>query len=296
MPNPPKAPEGTVIRMQDGTFQVKRNGSWVASNESGAPNTDTALAEMTPGAESRVRLGLGFGPAVTAQRGMETAEAGGPNGTRTNPLNRDWGAATLDAIPDWGLLSPAARTWGGDDYQQYTQAAKSFEAAVLPVLSGAAVTESEASRQIRANLPELGDTPQTLERKARNRSMMLNAAADLLGRPRPFPAIGTWDGGALDAQAPAPTAPPSAAPRPSASPAPTGATVTDRGQRITSVRYADMTPAQAATARRTSRNPGQYGTATRPYAPRNAGDYARLPPGAFYIFTDGSVMQKPGGN
>jgi len=86
-----------------------------------------------------------------------------------------------------------AKTVGGQDYQDYEQAAKTFEAAMLPIISGAAVTESEARRQIRANLPEFGDTPQTLSRKATNRAMMLNAAADLLGVPRPFPKVGTMD-------------------------------------------------------------------------------------------------------
>jgi hypothetical protein len=77
--------------------------------------------------------------------------------------------------------------------QDYEQASKSFESAFLPILSGAAVTPTEASRMIKAALPELGDTPATLARKATNRAMMINGAADLRGAPRPFPKVGTLD-------------------------------------------------------------------------------------------------------
>lgn len=315
MARPPIVEGQTATNPSTGDRIIYRGGKWTPLDNQSAP-ADAPAAPMTPGADSRVRLSLGFGPAVTAQRGMDAAETAG--GERTNPLNSDWGAATLDAIPDWGLLSPTARVVGGEDYQRYTQAAKSFEAAVLPVLSGAAVTDSEASRQIRANLPELGDTPQTLERKALNRSMMLNVAADLLGRPRPFPKVGTWDGGepalvpsgnapyggventgvggltggGLNAAAPQPAT--AASPSP-ATPRNTGDPYTNSGTRGRFVRYADMTPEQAAAARSFANSTARWGDRQRPFVTRTEADYNGLPPGAWYIFTNGSIQQKPAG-
>jgi hypothetical protein len=137
---------------------------------------------------------------------MYRSEKWAPNerGVRkpTNPLNEQWGAAVIDALDNnivakWaGVdLNPVARTIGGQQYQDYDQAMKSYEAAVLPIMSGAAVTPTEAQRLVRADLPQLGDTPATLAKKATNRAMKINAAADLVGKPRPFPKVGTWNPG-----------------------------------------------------------------------------------------------------
>lgn len=160
---------------------------------------DSPAVPLTPGSESRTRVALGFGPSVSAQRQMEASERG-PDGKRINPLNRDWGAAVIDGLDDnkiaqfFGANTGALARWvGGQDFQDYDQAAKSFESAFLPIISGAAVTPSEAQRMLRASLPQLGDNPETLAAKAKNRAMMINAAADLGGRPRPFPDVGTWD-------------------------------------------------------------------------------------------------------
>jgi hypothetical protein len=142
---------------------------------------------------------MGLGPAVQAQRHMYEAEGWG-QGKAMNPFSKEWGATVLGNIDQGWLaqkvgisLDPVAKAVGGQRYQDYDQAAKSFESAVLPIFSGAAVTPSEAQRLIRSSLPELGDTPETLSRKATNRAMMINAAADLAGKPRPFPKVGTWD-------------------------------------------------------------------------------------------------------
>lgn len=160
---------------------------------------DGPAAALTPGSESRTRVMLGFGPAVEAQRRMYAAERAKPD-KLVNPLNEDWGAAVIDGLDDNVLAkwagantSALANKVGGQDYQEYDQAAKSFESAFLPILSGAAVTPTEAQRQVRANLPALGNTVEILQQKSKQRAMMINAAADLAGRPRPFPRIGTWD-------------------------------------------------------------------------------------------------------
>ena len=62
-------------------------------------------------AETRGRINLSLGPAVRAQDNIAQLERNG------QPYNRDWGAALVDKVPDWGLLSPVARLWGGADFQ-----------------------------------------------------------------------------------------------------------------------------------------------------------------------------------
>lgn len=187
--------------------ELQRRGVDVSQFTQSAPPApgDSPMAPLTPGAEARTRLGMGLGPMVEAQKQMYRSEGWNPRAKTgremmgKNPLNQEWGAALIDSIDNnavarWvGLdLSPVAKTAGGQTYQDYDQAAKSYESAVLPIMSGAAVTPSEAQRLIRADLPQLGDTPQTLAKKAKNRAMKINAAADLIGRPRPFPQVGTW--------------------------------------------------------------------------------------------------------
>lgn len=184
------------------TSEFERPVDYAPGDEPGAP--------LTPGSDNRARVALGLGPSVNAQRNLYAAEGWGeaPRGAKArNPFNKEWGAKMLDSVDipipftsgsggQSATFSPfdtLARAWGGQDYQDYDQAGKSFESAFLPILSGAAVTPSEAQRMIRASLPQMGDTPATLARKATNRAMMINAAADLQGKPRPFPKVGTMD-------------------------------------------------------------------------------------------------------
>lgn len=98
---------------------------------------------------------------------------------------KDWGAAAVRGTPFVG--ETWAKNLGGQDYQRYMTAAKAFEASALPILSGAAVTESEAERVVSAMLPQAGDTPETLRDKAVMRRGLANGFAALVGRPPPFP-------------------------------------------------------------------------------------------------------------
>lgn len=194
---PPKDPGSglPVLVYRAGKFYPK---SGQPGGTTSAP--DEPVAPLPPGSEGRARVALGIGPVVNAQRNMFSAEGGGDRAKRVNPFNKEWGAKLLDDFDDsfvgqkLGLpLDPIAKAWGGQKYQDYDQASKSWEAAMLPIMSGAAVTASEAQRQIRANLPQLGESPLSLERKATNRAMMSNAAAELMGKPHPFPKVGVWD-------------------------------------------------------------------------------------------------------
>lgn len=220
--------EGDIAEDGNGNFMVYRGGSWHPSTEQGRPlqriprpdygdryyelpNGDivregprgglTVVENVGGGrggqssgngapaitSEQRGRLVFGIAPASRAQNRLREQEAGD-----RAPLNEDWGAALVDMIPDFGALNTVARLWGGTDYQAYDQASASIEAALLPIFSGMAVTDSEAKRFIRANLPRLGDAPETLAEKARNREEVINAGAWLLGRDLPFPEVGIY--------------------------------------------------------------------------------------------------------
>lgn len=222
----------TAKNPQTGQRIIYRKGKWypVDQDPGGQRPSNATLEPLTPGAEARSRLALGLGPSINAQRQMYRSEQWKPEniGTGRNALGKNpygsnffpnadnivpnWLARAAEAVPFDG--GAAARVLGGQDYQDYEQAAKTFEAAFMPILSGAAVTESEAKRMIRANLPQLGDTPQTLAKKATNRAMMINAAADLLGRPRPFPKVGIMDLGQGSRPPAAPAKPSSGQPPP----------------------------------------------------------------------------------
>ena len=143
-------------------------------------------SEASPlvGADARARFMTGLGPLKDAQANFAAAERDG------NPINRDWGAALIDGISEnpitKNLGDAAARFIGGQDYQNFSQARSTYESALLPILSGAAVTPSEAERLIRADVPQWNDTPETLARKARNRAQRINAVAQGVGQDAPY--------------------------------------------------------------------------------------------------------------
>ena len=177
----------TATNPTTGEKIVYQGGKWYPVGL--APST------MKPGAETVARLALGLPTAVEAQKNMFSAEGWNPNDLSQmgqNPYDTRGGfmAEMLDN-PDktGGIGNRLAKKVGGPKYNDYVQASKSFESAFMPILSGAAVTESEAQRLIRASLPAPGDTPQILAKKAKNRAMMVNGAAALMGSPPPFPRI-----------------------------------------------------------------------------------------------------------
>ena len=151
----------------------------VVKSESGsntsAPGTGQTMFDPTDtrgvqaSAEQRGRIGITFAPALEAQDQLRNMEA-----QHGNVFNQEWGARMLEAIPFDG--GAAARMAGGPLYGQYESAGRAFESSTLPILSGAAVTDSEARRMIRAALPQLGDSPEVLAEKSRRREQMLNGA------------------------------------------------------------------------------------------------------------------------
>lgn len=196
----------TGVQKSTGQRVIRKDGQWVPLNPGGKPPVQEA--------SMRSRMDLGLAPMVQAQEDLAAEERGG-----VNPLDRDWGAAVLDGVDipipftagpggqsvRWSPFDAIAKKVGGQDFQSYQQAAKAFESQLMPIMSGAAVSPSEAQRQIRAALPELGDSPETLQRKGRVRQMMLNGAAKARGAPLPYPDVPTWGVNTMQLPASQPT-------------------------------------------------------------------------------------------
>lgn len=179
----------TGIQKSTGQRVVRKGGQWVPLNAGGKPPVQEA--------GMRSRMDLGLGPMMAGHQKMVATEKQG------NPFSLDTNAdnAAAKFVGDIGLsvgqnqfypFEGPAKALGGQDYQDYEQAAASFEAQLMPIMSGAAVSPSEARRQIRASLPALGDSPQTLAAKAKDRERMLNGAAKARNMPLPFPETSTW--------------------------------------------------------------------------------------------------------
>lgn len=165
---------------------------------------------QTAGAESRTRLQLGLGPSVEAQKSLFALErwneGKGEDALGSNPhdtLRGSVGNMLSPENPNDTLMLRASKQIGGKRYRDYRQASKTFESAFLPILSGAAVTPSEASRLIASALPEPGDDAYQLAQKSKQRAMMINGAAKLLGEKPPFPRIPAMNFGASTSSAPA---------------------------------------------------------------------------------------------
>lgn len=173
-------------------YGLPGNGAGFVMGDNGRPIRVGGGGSFSP--DQRARVEIGLEPAFEAVQTMDRLEiSGGGGGTRASPRNREWVASIVDFMDGEGT-SAAARTMGGEDFQTYTSAASAFESGMLPILSGAAVTDSEARRMIRAALPQLGDGPTVLAQKARRRQQMVNGAAIIGGREPPYPEAGvpTW--------------------------------------------------------------------------------------------------------
>jgi hypothetical protein len=168
---------------------VRKGGQWVPLTPGGKPPVQEA--------SMRSRMDLGLAPMMSAHQRMVSTESKG------NPfaLDRNADNAAAKFIGDIGFsagqnqfypFEGPAKSLGGKDYQDYEQSAAAFEAQLMPIMSGAAVSPSEARRQIKASLPALGDSPEILAKKGKDRERMLNGAAKARGLPLPFPNTETW--------------------------------------------------------------------------------------------------------
>lgn len=181
-----------------GAFETS-DGAIMQAGKSGAPRQ--LRAAPVAGADSRPRMELGLDQAIAAQKAMYEEEIGynpalhlqNAGAARTNPNDSLQGVVynwLADGQREHPIRNMVGKAIGGGRVQRYNQAASTYEAAVLPILSGANITPSEAPRQVKALMPEPGDSPEILKRKSINRAMQLNGISKSLGRPLPFPAVG----------------------------------------------------------------------------------------------------------
>ena len=164
----------------NGVLRYVDTGEPVFANVAAAP----APAKPLIGAESMGRVAAGLPNMRQAVEDLKSALGVNiQNGTATTVKggyrpDQDWGALVLDNIPFTGDV--IARVAGGEDYQKFDNAYSTFEAAALPIMSGAAVTDSEAKRALKALRVRVGDTDQAVARKMANMNRMvagLEAAA-----------------------------------------------------------------------------------------------------------------------
>lgn len=255
-------PNGAIVR------SGPRGGLTVLQAAQGG-GTAGSIASGGATGEAKNRLAIMSGPAIEAGRELSSIEA-----KHGNPLNTLTGglAQTLMGDADAGQWTDAAAKFvGGQTFQSYKQSSKAFEAAMLPIFSGAAVTPSEAQRMTRAALPQMGDSRETLARKDRTRKMMLNGAASLQGKEAPFPDVPAWDfkGGA-----------------------PAGGGRARKGQ-ATPEKLGRFTPEQRRAVSRFRGSAAEPGTPGSPLVPTTEEQYRNIPSGAVYLHRDGSLRTKP---
>jgi len=177
-----RLPNGAVVR-----YGPRGGMDTIVSAAQAAAAGNGAESSPMVGADARARFMINLGPLQAAQANLERMDREGYNPSSL----RNAGAAALEAVPfDAGF---AARVAGGEDYNAYNQAAKTFEAAILPIMSGAAVTPTEAQRLIRAALPQPGDSAEVLAQKSEQRRMMINAVAQGIGQAAPYEMNGGED-------------------------------------------------------------------------------------------------------
>lgn len=169
------------------------------------------------GAEAAARAYAGIPGATEAINRMEAMEKGGKDaeGKDVAPYDpqADWGARAVQGALGWIPGGKELGDWvGGDDFQKYTQGFSQFKAAMMPIMSGAAISPSEAEMQMSAVEPRMGDGAETLKFKSAQRRRMVEAlAAAAEGDRTLLNAYLKGDGGPGTAQPQADTFQPSAA-------------------------------------------------------------------------------------
>lgn len=145
------------------------------------PNVETIPEPADPlfGAEAMARVAVGLPnakQAVSDLRMLVTNSKAGNLGIANYDPASDWGAALVEAVPDFGALKGAARFAGGKDYRLFKDSYSAFEGAMLPIISGAAITVEEATRQMKALEIKPGDTEQDRNRKLAAMERMVSGA------------------------------------------------------------------------------------------------------------------------
>lgn len=132
-----------------------------------------------------------------------TAEMNALTEAGYNPANlRDRFGAGIDNIPlVGGAIAPIGRVATTTQGQQFQQAAMNWIRANLRSESGAAIGVKEAEDEYKNYFPVLGDSPEVIEQKARNRAVAEQAMRSKAGGALPAPQatgappVGTVKGG-----------------------------------------------------------------------------------------------------
>jgi hypothetical protein len=144
-----------------------------------------SAAKPLIGTETMARVATGLPNAKRAVAELETllfnSKGTGLSMEGYSPL-RDVGAGIvqdLGHIPVIGgairgATNSTARALGGEDYQMFEDSYDTFEAAMLPIMSGAAIPESEAKRQMQAVKIVPFDSQATKERKIAAQKEMIS--------------------------------------------------------------------------------------------------------------------------
>lgn len=217
---------------------------------------DTLGAGANPSADQRARLAIQLNPAVESVQQLDQLEPQMGFRERTGQF--------FDSLDDdkKGIELALTKSIGGDKYQQYQSAAKTFESSLLPIMSGASVTGSEAARQLSAALPQFGDAKPVTADKARRRQQMVNSMSTMAGRPAPFPLSNLPKGMATQ--------------RPQAKPP----------------MQSKYSPEQMQTVRKLGKIGGIGGSRTNPRMPVTEQEYNAIPRGQWIINHDGTLEQK----
>lgn len=178
---------GSGGRAPPSGYEYDESGQRLRPIPGGPRDPSVSPRQSTFGPDQRARAAITYQNALESAQTIDGLEDGGYS------LSDDWGAVGVEGMgggdPN-SMAGAVARNWGGADYQQARAAMSSFESAMLPILSGAAVTESEAIRTIRGALPQVGDGPEVAAQKRRRRQQMLNGAALIYGTAPPYPELG----------------------------------------------------------------------------------------------------------
>lgn len=162
---------------QDGVPRYIDNGEPVF------PNVEKTAKPLI-GTETMARVATGLPNAKQAVANLKTLMFDSKGTNMSMPgysPGRDFGAGfvqDLGHIPVVGGLirgvtDSASRALGGEDYQMFEDSYDTFEAAMLPIMSGAAVPPSEAERQMKAVKINPFDSDATKKRKIAAQEQMI---------------------------------------------------------------------------------------------------------------------------
>lgn len=155
---------GLEYDAKNGVVVNKRTGQTVQVRDAQGNPIANAVGNLNGEQSNAVAFGA---RALDAQNTLRQLEANGT--TNTNPINR-----AASSLPGVGGALGAATNWLNSDQQQsYDQAKRNFVSAVLRKESGAAISQDEFANEDKKYFPQAGDSPATIEQKARARDLAI---------------------------------------------------------------------------------------------------------------------------